>query len=135
MKTRDLNGNIQNWILTGDRLAVGGFKKKSKLHTQAKELIYSLFPTSVILEEVPVKPRNTVQYFDFYINNIKLVIEVNGEQHYKFNTLYHASAQDFLRQRKNDQDKRDWCELNGITLIELPYNEDLQQWEQRILTR
>lgn len=135
MKVKDLNGNISNWIVKGDRLAEAGWKKKSKLHTSAKNIIYNLFPTSPILEEVPFKPRATTQFLDFYISNSKLAIEVNGEQHYKFSSLYHASSQDFLHQKRKDQDKRDWCELNGITLIELPYNEDEQQWEQRIKSR
>jgi len=62
-------------------------------------------------------------------------VEVHGQQHYKFNTMYHASAQDFLNQRKNDTDKRDWCETNNITLIELPYDKKVEEWKEIIQSR
>ena len=59
------------------------------------------------MEEVPVQlRRGKTVYLDFYINTIKLVIEVHGAQHYKYNTLYHSNAQDFVNQRKRDADKR-----------------------------
>ena len=88
-----------------------------------------------ILEEVPIKPRGITQYIDFYINQIKLAIEVHGQQHYKFNTMFHASAQDFLNQRKKDSDKKEWCEINNITYIELPYNKKVEEWIEIIQSR
>lgn len=88
------------------------------------------------MEEVPVQlRRGKTVYLDFYINTIKLVIEVHGSQHYKYNTLYHSSAQDFVNQRKRDSDKREWSELNNFTYIELPYNEDEDKWRLRIQQR
>ena len=123
MKVRDLHGNVSTWKSTGDIVTAGDSRRRSKLHVEARKILYELFPTMRILEEVPIKPRSKTQFLDFFINNIKLAVEVHGQQHYKFNTMYHASAQDFLNQRKNDTDKRDWCETNNITLIELPYDE------------
>lgn len=88
------------------------------------------------MEEVPVQlRRGKTVYLDFYINTIKLVIEVHGAQHYKYNTLYHSNAQDFVNQRKRDADKREWSELNNFTYIELPYNEDDDKWLSRIQQR
>ena len=57
---------------------------------------------------------------------------VHGQQHYKFNSLYHTSAQDFLNQKKRDADLRDWCALNNLSYIELPFNENEEQWVSRI---
>ena len=106
-----------------------------ELHIQAREILYELFPTMQILEEVPIKTRpNQNQFLDFYINKIKLAVEVHGQQHYKFNSLFHASAQDFLKQKKMDQDKKEWCELNNITYIELPFNE-VKEWKKTIIQR
>jgi len=136
MKARDLEGNIATWKLTGQIVTATDKRSRSKLHVKARKILYELFPTMKILEEVPIKPRgNKTQYLDFYINQIKLAVEVHGQQHYKFNTMFHASARDFLNQKRNDTDKEDWCILNGITHIELPYNEDIEQWKNKIILR
>ena len=79
--------------------------------------------------------RHETLFFDFYINTLKLVVEVHGQQHYQFNTLFHTSAQDFANQKKRDLRKQDWCEYNNITYVELPYNEDEEQWRLRIQQR
>ncbi len=136
MKVKDLYGNTSNWKLKGDIVSASDSRRRSQLHVNARKILYDLFPTIQILEEVPINARpGKTQYLDFYINKIKLAVEVHGQQHYKFNTMFHASAQDFINQRKNDADKKDWCELNNITYIELPYNEKEEEWLNRITHR
>lgn len=136
MKVKDLYGNASNWKLKGDIVSASDSRRRSQLHVNARKILYDLFPTIQILEEVPINARpGKTQYLDFYINKIKLAVEVHGQQHYKFNTMFHASAQDFINQRKNDADKKDWCELNNITYIELPYNEKEEEWLSRITHR
>lgn len=137
MKIRDLNGDIVDWKPKGEIVTAQDTRSsRSKLHLAARQILYDLFPTSHIIEEVslPIR-RGVTQYFDFYVNNIKLAVEVNGQQHYKFSTLFHATAADFIAQKRRDQDKRDWCEQNRITLIELPYNEKIEEWQTRIENR
>ena len=115
MKVRDLEGNLSSFKLNGSIITAADNRARSKLHIQAREILYELFPTMQILEEVPIKTRpNQNQFLDFYINKIKLAVEVHGQQHYKFNSLFHASAQDFLKQKKVDQDKKEWCELKKL---------------------
>jgi len=135
MNVRNLNGDRCSWKLKGEVVAANDPRSRSKLHLRAREILYELFPTIQILEEVPVRPRDKTQYLDFYINKIKLAVEVHGQQHYKFNSLFHASAQDFLNQRKRDIDKQEWCEINNITYIELPFNEDADKWKEKIELR
>jgi hypothetical protein len=136
MKVRDLNNEIQNWKLSGYVVKANDNRRRSKLHLAARDLLIETFPTVQILEEVMAPlARNEKCFFDFYINTVKLVVEVHGQQHYNFNTLFHTSAQDFLNQRKRDSKKREWCEYNNITYIELPYNEDIKQWKHRISHR
>ena len=106
------------------------------MHLAARDLLKELFPTVQILEEVLVPiTRNERAYFDFYINTLKLVVEVHGHQHYKFNSMFHSSAQDFANQRRKDMRKQDWCEYNNITYVELPYGEKVEEWKTRILQR
>ena len=68
---------------------------------------------------------------DFYIPMIKKCIEVHGEQHYKFIPFYHTNKLNFLKAKKKDRQKAEWCEKNSITYIELPYNL-LEEWEERL---
>jgi len=136
MKVRDLNNEIQNWKLSGYVVKANDNRRRSKLHLAARDLLIETFPTVQILEEVMAPlTRSEKCFFDFYINTVKLVVEVHGQQHYSFNTLFHTSAQDFLNQRQRDSKKREWCEYNNITYIELPYNEDIKQWNHRISHR
>jgi predicted adenine nucleotide alpha hydrolase (AANH) superfamily ATPase len=92
-----------------------------------------VYPTLTILQEVPIPLRkNQVLFLDFYIPLLKKAIEVHGEQHYKFVAHYHSNAMGFMKHKKRDHDKQEWCESNGIEYIELPYNEDVEQWTARI---
>ena len=136
MKTRGLDGQIHNWKLHGYVVRASESRPRSKLHLKARTILKDIFPTVQILEEVAAPITRTEKlFFDFYINTVKLVVEVHGQQHYKFNTLFHSSAQDFANQRKRDRRKAEWCEYNNITYVELPYNEDDDQWRIRINRR
>ena len=133
MKIKDLDGHIYNWKTQGTIVRSNEQRPRSKLHLAARTLLRTLYPTLQISEEVSVSlRRNKKVFLDFYINTIKTVIEVHGPQHYKFNTLYHTSAQDFLNQKKRDSDLHDWCNLNNLNYIELPFNEGQDQWYQRL---
>lgn len=134
MKTKNLLGDISTWKFLGN--TVNANTNKSKLHIAAGEILVDLFPTLQIIEEVPFHPYpGKTQYFDFYINQIKLAVEVNGQQHYGFNSMFHSCRGDFLNQRKRDNQKREWCELNGITLIELSYKDKVEVWKNQIINR
>jgi len=136
MKTRGLDGQVHNWKLHGYVVRASESRPRSKLHLKARTILKDIFPTVQILEEVAAPITRTEKlFFDFYINTVKLVVEVHGQQHYKFNTLFHSSAQDFANQRKRDRRKAEWCEYNNITYVELPYNEDEDQWRIRINQR
>ena len=136
MKTRGLDGQVHNWKLHGYVVRASESRPRSKLHLKARTILKDIFPTVQILEEVAAPITRTEKlFFDFYINTVKLVVEVHGQQHYKFNTLFHSSAQDFANQRKRARRKAEWCEYNNITYVELPYNEDEDQWRFRINQR
>lgn len=132
MLTKDLDGNTHNWLLTGN-MAKGKVANKSSLHLKARQLITTTFPTLQILEEVPINVRkNETLYLDFYLPLKKVCLEVHGEQHYKFVPFYHTNMLNFLKAQKRDRDKEEWCEINGIKYIALPYDENVDQWQNRI---
>jgi hypothetical protein len=132
MLIKDLDGNNHNWLLTGN-MAKGKVFNKSSLHLTARELITTAYPTLQILEEVPiVLRRSETLYLDFYLPLKKICFEVHGEQHFKFVKFYHNNMLNFLKAQKRDREKQEWCEINNIKYIILPYNEtDL--WLERII--
>jgi hypothetical protein len=133
MQVKDLDGNISNWQLIGN-IAHGRATNKSSLHLRARQLIHNCFPTLQTLEEISVSVRRAeTLYLDFYLPLIKTCIEVHGEQHYAFNRFFHSTVLGFLKHKKRDQDKQEWCSINNIKYIELPYNETDDEWRLRIL--
>lgn len=132
MNVKDLDGAIQTWHLTGC-MAKGKVDHKSSLHLTARSLLVDEFPTLQILEEVPIPLRRSeILYLDFYLPLIKTCVEVHGEQHYKFVAFYHNTQLGFLKSQKRDKEKEEWCKINQIRYVALPYNEDSQQWSKRI---
>lgn len=118
----NLDGNRVKWKVNGKEV-IQDNRIRSSLHIAARQLIKDRFPTMQVLEEVSIPlRRGKTLYLDFYIPLRKLAIEVHGEQHYKYSTLFHSSSKDFLDQRVNDRDKELWCRQNNIEYIVLPYN-------------
>lgn len=64
--------------------------------------------------------------FDFKILDKPIVIECQGPHHYKKSTNY-ADEKTCRKVRRYDQYKREYCERNNITLIEIPYNDFFPQ--------
>lgn len=101
---------------------------KSNFHLLARELLKQNYPTLQILEEIPIQIRKSeTLYMDFFIPLSKKCIEVHGEQHYGFTPFYHRTKLDFFKQQKRDREKREWCHINNIAYIELPYNKQ-EDW-------
>lgn len=63
--------------------------------------------------------------FDYAIfnedNSIKCVIEYDGEQHFKYIPYWHKTEQGFMLQQLRDSIKTDFCKINNIPLIRIPY--------------
>lgn len=131
MQVIDLDGYSSHWVLKGG-ISHGQITKKSDLHLEARSLIHKCYPTLQVLEEVPIYIRKAeTLYLDFYLPLIKKCIEVHGQQHYEFVRFYHHTALGFIKHQKRDKDKKEWCGLNQIQYIELPYN-DIKNWEHLI---
>lgn len=109
---------------------------KSSLHEKTRELIKEMFPTSSVYEEITLPGskkigRPSLLYADFFIPELMLIVEVHGKQHYEFCTFFHKSKIDFLKSRKRDREKIEWCNMNNIKIVVLPYNEE-QEWKNLI---
>ena len=137
MKAKGINGKEYVWNLTSYDVFNDDSRKRSKYHIRARKLLKEIFNSYRILEEVKLPGstslhRKSVLYLDFYIPTISLAIEVHGQQHYEYSPFFHKSKADFLKSKTRDEDKIEWCDLNGIQLITLKYSESDDEWRKRI---
>ena len=106
---------------------------RSKLHLKVKETIRELFPFETICEEVTLPGvGKTKLYADFYLPGKRMMIEADGRQHTEFVPHFHKNKAEFLKAVKRDKDKKKWCELNDIKLINLDYNESIDLWKEKL---
>lgn len=63
--------------------------------------------------------------FDFYLPDCNTCIEYNGRQHYEPVEIF-GGEQRFEDQQIRDNIKRQYCQNNGIKLIEIPYTYDTE---------
>jgi DNA-binding LacI/PurR family transcriptional regulator len=55
-------------------------------------------------------------------DNIKMIIEYNGKQHYE-SVSYMGGDDNFAAQQARDAALRRYCETEGIRLLEIPYTD------------
>lgn len=77
-------------------------------------------PNELILEEFYIPGERL--YVDFLIPRKSLAIEVHGQQHYSYSEYYHGSKENFLLSQNRDRNKEQWCKLNNIEILIVPYN-------------
>ncbi len=59
---------------------------------------------------------------DVYNDDLKLAVEYDGIQHYKYTPHFHRNGElDFQKQLQRDKFKEEKCKENGIRLIRVPY--------------
>lgn len=62
---------------------------------------------------------------DFYIEELHLAIEVQGEQHYRFVPHFHQTPERYAYMLQCDREKRSICKERNITLYEVAGTNDL----------
>jgi hypothetical protein len=108
------------------------YNNKSGLHLRARELIHNIFPFDPTGEEVPIQvTRSQTLYADFFIPSRKLMIECHGQQHYEHTAFFHKTKKEFNLAKARDNNKAEWCRINNIRLVVLPYDDE-DNWENLI---
>src|SRR4051812_24132089 len=106
MRVKGLDGREYPWNLTGLQVNADDTRPRSSLHLAARQLLSDMYPVSPILEEVPLPGTGSLRA-DFYLPHRKVMIEVQGEQHYKYSKRMHGSKAGFLEACKRDVDKKE----------------------------
>ena len=109
-RQREKNKKCKKYLIDWDSGCKSGIQKDVK--TQIKPYWFA----DVVFEEFPV--AGTRMSLDFYNSTQKIAIEVDGNQHYRYNQFFHSnSRQKFLHQLHRDEKKEYFCEINKIKLI------------------
>ncbi|QXN67897.1 hypothetical protein FPHOBKDP_00143 [Listeria phage LPJP1] len=66
--------------------------------------------------------NNRVTPFDFYIDSMNLIVEIDGKQHDSLKYAFHRDIKEYERTVANDNIKNNFCSENNIGLIRLRYN-------------
>lgn len=64
---------------------------------------------------------------DGYFPDLKLAIEYDGLQHYKYVEYFDRSYEDFVKRQQRDKLKDELCKQNGVKLIRIRYDEPLTE--------
>lgn len=125
MKMYDVYGKKVTANINQSEYPLRGKNSRSEFQSEVGKVLLDKFPLFPILEEWPI-PASRLE-IDFFIPQLMIAIEVNGDQHKKYNKFFHASIADFKKQKNRDKRKRDWCELNGITLIDINNIDEVEE--------
>lgn len=115
-----LNGNgCPNCKKSNGELKILNYLKSKKINFEQQKK----FP------ECKNNLTNRPLFFDFYLENLNICIEYDGEQHFKIsrlNNMTHKNAElEFENQKYRDNIKNEFCKNNNIKLIRIPY------WEKK----
>lgn len=110
------------------RKAIG--EGRGLFQSKVGEILQEEFPGHHILEEFPCFGDGL--HLDFFIPRRMLAVEVQGEQHYKFNPFFHSSKADFLAQRQRDKKKVEWCKINDIRLVKIDWGEKEEKIKSKL---
>ncbi|WP_145412523.1 DUF2726 domain-containing protein [Paenibacillus xylanexedens] len=98
-------------------------QKKSKGEARIEEHLLSLSEEFTReYRDKKCRATNTLP-FDFAVfrsGSLALLIEFDGEQHYEVNDFFGGTAA-FASRKRNDKIKTDFCRINGIPLLRIPY--------------
>jgi hypothetical protein len=104
---------------------------RSGLHLSCRILLKGLYPYDNIFEEVIMPDMDLT--FDFVIPLRRLIIEVQGQQHYYYIPYFHKNLGGFTKSKERDNQKIEFCRINNFLYIPLSYRDSYEQWREQII--
>lgn len=118
MHFKTLNGSVKKIPKSHKYKIDWDGKSRSKIQFNSKQKLKKIWENHVVFEEFPV--AGSKMSFDFYNANKKIAIEVQGRQHTKYVPFFHGKNKiNFISQMRRDHQKREFCNINEIKLIEV----------------
>jgi hypothetical protein len=98
--------------------------------TQVHSILNKLFPANPhrrVFEEHYVRYKGARLFFDFYVKELNVFIEVQGRQHIQFVKHFHGSAENFRAQKMRDNLKIEYVQEHDMCLVRLYDTEDITE--------
>ena len=133
MRLYTLNGKTPIYKNVNKYLIDWEGESRSNLQKRVKDFFFNYWKNNIVYEEFPV--YGTRMRVDLLNATTKTAIEVNGDQHIKFNKFFHqGSRTQFLKSIKRDLNKAKWLKKNDFSLMEL-YSEDVDALSEAYLEK
>jgi len=101
--------------------------------SEQSDKIYNLlkqaFPFFRIEKEYYVYFKGTRLFFDFFIKELWVAVEVQGRQHSEFVQHFHGDRDGFIKSKRRDNLKKEYCDKAEIDLMTINYDEDMTKEE------
>lgn len=100
----------------------------SILSTQVHSILNELFPANPhkrIFCEHYVRYKSQKLFFDFYIKDLKVLLECQGEQHFKYVQHFHGDKSAFMKHKERDNLKIEYVQKNNLYLVVLNFDEEI----------
>lgn len=124
---------VLNYNLKNGNTSSCGCQKQSKGETNIEDFLQKhkiVYEKQKTFESCRFPSTNALAKFDFYLPDYNLLIEYDGEQHFKEIEIFSDSLNDI---KIRDNFKNKWCQQHQIPIIRIPYYE-IRQIEN-ILTK
>jgi NAD-dependent SIR2 family protein deacetylase len=96
----------------------------SKQSDKVFELLKRLFPHNRVSKEYYVNYKGKKLFFDFYIRELGILFEIQGQQHTRFIKHFHGDKEVFLAQKNRDNLKIEYVQGNKfLSLVRFNYDE------------
>ncbi len=98
----------------------------SEIANKIERMLKELFPYNIIINEYYINYKGSRLFFDYFIKDLGILVEVQGRQHFEFVKHFHGSMGGFLEQKKRDNLKLMYVEENErLCLVRFNYDEDI----------
>lgn len=91
-------------------------------------ILDELFPANPhkrVFSEYYTRFKGHRLFFDFYVKELNVFVEVQGGQHKKFIKHFHGDAENFHKQKLRDNLKIEYVQKNDMYLVRFYDNEDI----------
>lgn len=114
-------------FFSGQKKRRNGLSPNSRGEQECQRVLKKIYPSLTFVKVRPSFLRNPQTgrclELDLYNEDLRLAIEYNGIQHYKYTCKFHSKPEDFEQQKKRDLLKTRLCAEHKICLITIRYDE------------